>query len=145
VGGFCILCERVRPNEAFGGKGRRVRICRKCRRLPREQQDALLHEREILGFLRQSHVSDRNCKRLRVLAGSVHPRIAALAALVLDVAAVAPYRRPRIRTLARQRRDLLKRIEDAGLVLPRTEWDLDPNDIDPVAAWYAYASHCTSD
>ena len=49
----------------------------------------------------------------------------------------APYRRPRIRTLARQRRDLLKRMEDAGLVLPRTEWeDSDPNDIDPVAAFF---------
>ena len=49
LGRFCILCERVRPNEAFGGKGRRARICRQCRRLPRDQQDALLHEREILG------------------------------------------------------------------------------------------------
>lgn len=47
LGRFCILCERVRPNEAFGGKSRRARICRQCRRLPR---DALLHEREILGW-----------------------------------------------------------------------------------------------
>lgn len=147
--GFASCASASRPNEAFGGKGRRARICRKCRRLPRDRQDALLHEREILGFLRQSHVSSQNRERLSALTGSANPRIAGLAALVLDAAAVAPYRGPRIRTLARQRRDLLKRMEDAGLVLPRTEWeDSDPNDIDPVAAWYEwaeYVSQCTRD
>lgn len=139
---FCLLCEHIRPNEAFGGKGWRARICRKCRQLPREQQDRLLHEREILGFLGQSHISDKNVARLRALAGSADARIAGLATLVRDVAAVAPYRRRRIRTLARQRRDLLKRMEVARLILPRIEWeDCDPEDIDPVAAWYEWAEH----
>ena len=142
MGRFCILCEHIRPNEAFGGKGRRARICRKCRQLPREQQDRLLHEREILGFRGQSHISDKNVARLRALAGSADARIAGLATLVRDVATVAPYRRPRIRTLARQRRDLLKRMEVKRLILPRTEReDCDPDDIDPVAAWYEWAEY----
>lgn len=142
MGRFCILCEQVRPNEAFGGKGGRAHICRQCRRLPRDQQHALSHEREILRFLRQSHISDKNRKRLSALAGSANPHISALAALVLDVAAAAPYRRPRIGTLARQRRDLLNRMEDAGLIPPRTDWDnSDPNDIDPVAPWYEWAEY----
>ena len=153
MGRYCILCDRVRPSEAFGGgKDRRARICAKCRCLSRDQQNALLHEREILGFLSQSHISDTNAGRLRVLAGSANPRIARLAALVLDVAAFAPYRRRRIRALARQRRDLLKRMEDAGLAPSRAEWeDSDPNDIDPAADWYGwhesaeYAGDCAWD
>jgi hypothetical protein len=71
MGRFCILCARIRPNETFGGKGERARICRKCRSLPREKQDALKHEHEILGFLAQSHVSDKNIARLRTLAQSL--------------------------------------------------------------------------
>jgi hypothetical protein len=117
LGRLCILCERVRPNEALGGKGRHARFCRKCRQLPREQQDRLLHEREILGFLSQSHISHKNVTRLRTLAGSADARLAGLATLVRDVATVAPYRRRRIRTLAGQRRDLLKRMEVARLRL----------------------------
>jgi sugar phosphate isomerase/epimerase len=142
LGRFCILCEHIRPNEAFGGKGRRARICRRCRQLPREQQDRLLHEREILGFLGQSHISDKNAARLRALAGSADALIAGLATLVRDVATVAPYRHRRIRTLVQQRRDLLKRMEIARLILPRTEWeDCDPDDSDPVAAWYEWAEY----
>jgi sugar phosphate isomerase/epimerase len=142
LGRFCILCEHIRPNEAFGGKGRRARICRKCRRLPREQQDRLLHEREILGFLGQSHISHKNVARLRALAGSANAHIAGLATLVRDVATVAPHRRRRIRTLARQRRDLLKRMEVARLISPRTEWeDCDLEEIDPVVAWYEWAEY----
>ena len=55
-----------------------ARICHKCRDLPREQRDALLHEREIRGFLCQSHVSDKNRVRLSVLAGSANPRMPVL-------------------------------------------------------------------
>ena len=142
MGRFCILCEHIRPNEASGGKGRRARICRKCRRLPREQHDRLLHEREILGFLGQSHISHKNVARLRALAGSANAHIAGLATLVRDVAAVAPYRRRRIRTLARQRRDLLKRKEVARLILPRTKWeDCESGDVDPLATWYEWAEY----
>ena len=141
MGRFCILCESIRPNEAFGGKGERARICRKCRRMPREKQDALKHEREIHGFLEQSHISERNVARLRALASSRNTRIADLAALVLEVAIVTPYRRRRIRTLARQRRELLARMEQAGLSLQLPAWgEADPHDVDPIAAWYEWVT-----
>jgi hypothetical protein len=64
LGRFCILCSRIRPNEAFGGKGERARVCRKCRRMPREKRDTQLREREILGFLEQSHISPKNLAHL---------------------------------------------------------------------------------
>ena len=145
MGRFCILCSCIRPNEAFGGKGERARICRKCRRMPREKRDAVLHEREILGFLDQSHISPRNLARLRVLGRSENTRIANLAHLVLDVGAATPYRRRRIRTLARERRDILKQMEEVGLIMPLPPAeDMDHYDIDPVAAWYEWVEYARS-
>jgi len=104
--------------------------------MPREKRDAILHEREILGFLEQSHISSKNLARLRALGRSKYTRIANLAHLVLDVGAAAPYRRRRMRTLARERRDILKQMEEIGLIvpLPPAE-DMDHYDINPVAAW----------
>jgi hypothetical protein len=135
MGRFCILCARLRPNEAFGGKGERARICRQCRHLPQAGQDALKCEHEILRFLEQSHVSDKNLARLRTLASSPDSRIADLAAVVLDVSVATPYRRRRFRILARQRRDLLKRMEQSGLILPAVSQDDTDPWIDSAAAW----------
>ena len=141
MGRFCILCESIRPNEAFGGKGERARICRKCRRMPQEKRDALKHEREIHGFVEQSHISQKNIARLRTLASSSNTRVANLAALVLEVAMLTPYRRRRISTLARRRRHMLTRMEQAGLILRLPAWEeTDPHDSDPVAAWYEWVA-----
>jgi hypothetical protein len=141
MGRFCFLCQSIRPNEAFGSKGERARICRKCRRMPREKRNALMHQREIHGFMEQSHISQKNIARLRALASSSNARIASLAALVLEVAMLTPYRRPRISTLARQRRDMLTRMEEAGLILTLPAWEeTDPDDVDPVAAWYEWVA-----
>jgi hypothetical protein len=110
--------------------------------MPREKRDALMREREILGFLEQSHVSPKNLTRLRPLGRSENTRIADLAHLVLDVAAATPYRRRRIHILARERRDILKRMEEAGLTVPLSPLDdMDPCDIDPVAAWYEWVKY----
>jgi sugar phosphate isomerase/epimerase len=99
-----------------------------------------MREREILDFLEQSHISPKNLERLRALGRSQNTRIADLAHLVLDVGAATPYRRRRIRILARERRDILKRMEEAGLIMPPPD-DMDPYDIDPVAAWYEWVEY----
>jgi sugar phosphate isomerase/epimerase len=110
--------------------------------MPREKRDALMREREIVGFLEQSHISPKNLARLRALGRSENTRIADLAHLVLDVGAATPYRRRRIRILARERRDILKRMEEAGLIMPLPpREDMDPYDIDPVAAWYEWVEY----
>lgn len=136
MGRLCIVCTTVRPNEVFGGKGRRARICRKCRQLPHEQQEALLNQNEIQGFLEQSHISKKNIARLHSLAQSENARIVKLAIVVLEVALFAPYRRRRIRNLAREHRDVLTRMEEVGLILPRPVLeDTDPYDDNPFATW----------
>jgi hypothetical protein len=111
--------------------------------MPREKRDAVLHEREILGFLDQSHISPKGLARLRVLGHSENTQIATLAHLVLDVGAAKPYRR----ILARERCVILKRMEEIGLIMPLPPLleDMDPDDIDPVAAgyeWVEFARTC---
>jgi hypothetical protein len=114
--------------------------------MPREKRDALLREREILGFLEQSRISPKNLARLRALRRSENPRIADLACLlVLEVGAVTPYRRWRIRTLARESRDVLKRMEELGLIMPLPPpEDMDRDDLDSVAAWYEWVEYARS-
>ena len=61
--------------------------------------------------------------------------IANLAAVVLDGSVATPYRRRRLRILARQHRDLLKRMEDSGLILPAASQSKTDPCIDSAAAW----------
>jgi hypothetical protein len=114
--------------------------------MPREEQDTLLHEREIIGFLEQSRISAKNITRLRRLTQSKNERVARLAALTLDVATVAPYRRHRIRVLARERRDVLERLEEAGLVFRQhLVQDIEPlSNGDLLAAWDEWALFANS-
>lgn len=115
-GHFCRICKRCRPNEAFSGRGHATHLCKTCQRLPAEQREAIEQEDEIFGFLRQSTISPRNIARLRHLAHSASPRIAELAGVVLQVAAVKPAKKRRLGVLARERLDLLRRLEETGLI-----------------------------
>lgn len=85
--------------------------------MPKDQRDEREQSDEIFGFLRQSHISDRNLARLRKLAESPNSKIAELARVALDVALVKPHKRRRLKFLARERRDLLEKLEQTGLIL----------------------------
>jgi len=74
-------------------------------------------EQEIFGYLKQSHISDKNVKRLKLLVNSESDKIAELANIVLEVANVKPYKKRRLKVLARERRDLLQKLEETGLIL----------------------------
>ena len=74
-------------------------------------------EHEIFGYLKQSHISDKNVKRLKQLVDSESDKIAKLANIVLEVADVKPYKRRRLKVLAKERRDLLQKLEETGLIL----------------------------
>lgn len=85
--------------------------------MPRIERDSIEQEEEIFGFLKQSHISDKNVARLKVLAASAYQRVAELAAIVLEVAQVKPYKKRRLKILAKERKDLLLRLEETGLIL----------------------------
>ncbi|NEV63800.1 hypothetical protein [Thiorhodococcus minor] len=84
--------------------------------MPKEACNAIEWEAEIFGFLKQSHISDKNVRRLQTLSGSGDARIAELALIVIEVAKVKPYKRRRLKMLARERGDLLEALEKTGLI-----------------------------
>ena len=116
-GHYCRICGCLKPNEAFSGKGHRNHICKKCARLPKEKREEIEYKDEIFNYLRQSHISDRNVSRLRKLAVSPNEQIADLARIVLEVAEIKPYKKRRLKELAKKRRDLLHKLEETGLIL----------------------------
>jgi len=116
MGHYCRICGRTRPNEKFSGKGHGTHVCKDCARMPKEEREAIEQEEEIFGFLKQSRISDKNIGRLRTLAASNNLRIAELASLVIEVAKVKPYKKRRLKVLARERRDLLNALEKTGLI-----------------------------
>jgi ribosome-binding protein aMBF1 (putative translation factor) len=115
-GHYCRIGGRRRPNEEFSRRGHQIHVCKDCARMPKEEREAIEQEEEIFQYLRQSHISNKNIARLEELAGSSKERIAEHAALVLEIARIKPYKRKRLKTLARTRRDLLMKLEDTGLI-----------------------------
>lgn len=116
-GHYCRICGNRRPNEAFSGKGHRIHVCKKCARLPKEKREEIEQKDEIFNYLRQSHISEKNVSRLKNLAVSPNEGIAELAEIVLEVAEVRPYKKRRLKELARKRRDLLHKLDKTGLIL----------------------------
>jgi hypothetical protein len=109
MGQFCRICGRLRPNEKFSGRGHRQHVCKDCQRMPREKRDRIERLDELLGLLDQSHISDKNVKRLKTLALHPLPEVRTLAALVLDIARAHPFKRRRWRHLVGRHRDLFDR------------------------------------
>ena len=128
MGHYCRICGRERANERFSGKGHRIHVCKRCQKLPKSQRQAIEDRDAIYGFMHQSHISQKNVARLEKMAKSKEPQVASLAAIVLEVARVAPYKRRRIKILAGKHRDLLRKLAETGLVLACT-WDLDADSV----------------
>ena len=70
--------------------------------------------------MQQSHISERNVARLEQMTKSENPKVARLAALVLKVARVRPYKTRRLKFLAQMHPDLLRNMGETGMVLPHT-------------------------
>lgn len=116
-GHYCRICCCLRPNEAFSGKGRQIHICKRCAHLPKDGREQIIYEDEIFNFLLQSHITEKNISRLRKLAVSPYERIAELAGIVLEVAKVKPYKKKRLKELSEKRPDLLRKLDDTGLIM----------------------------
>lgn len=116
MGHYCRICGRVRPNEKFSGKGHRIHVCKECSRMPKEEREIIEQEIEIFNYLKQSHISKKNIARLKILTSTNNSRIAELAQIVLEVAEIKPYKKRRLKVLARERRDLLNKLKATGLI-----------------------------
>ena len=127
MGHYCRICDRSRPNEKFSGKGHHRHVCKDCARLPKERREAIEQKDEIFGYLKQSYISDKNLARLELLSKSPTSKVAEIAQIVLEVAKVKPYKKRRLTVLARERPDLLRKLEETGLVYAHT-WDYELGD-----------------
>jgi hypothetical protein len=116
LGHYCRICGSIKPNEAFSGKGHKNHICKECSRIPKNEIDAIDQKEEIFNFLNQSHISKKNIFRLHSLVESTDEEVAKLAEIVLDVAKVKPYKKKRLKFLAKGHRDLLEKLYETGLI-----------------------------
>ena len=122
MGHYCRICGRERPNEQFSGKGHRIHVCKRCKAMPKSEWQVIENMDDIFRFMRQSHISEKNVARLEQMVKSENPQVASLAAMVLKVARVKPYRTRRLKFLAQRHPELLQELQDAGLVLAHS-WD----------------------
>jgi hypothetical protein len=117
VGHYCRICGRSRPNESFNGGGHRIHVCRECQRLDVKERRAIEALAEISGFLHhQARISRKNVARLEKLAASQAGEVAARAAVMLDVARVAPGKRRRFHRIRSSHPELWERMQAVGLV-----------------------------
>ncbi len=72
---------------------------------------------EIFHFLRQAQIPERGLERLKYLSGSKNRRVCELASLVLEVATLKPFKKGRLKALARERPELLKKLQDNDLIM----------------------------
>ena len=120
MGHYCRICGRDRPNEQFSGKGHKIHICKRCNAKPKSERQAIEDTDSILAFMQQSHISKGNVARLKTMTKSGNSRVASLAAVVLKVAEVKPYKTRRLRFLAKMHPDILRKLEETGLIPSHT-------------------------
>jgi hypothetical protein len=120
VGNYCRVCGRERPNEQFSGKGHKIHICKQCNGKPKSERQAIENTDAIFAFMQQSHISDRNVARLKAMRKSENSRVARLASVILKVAEVKPHRNRRLKFLAKMHPEILRDLEENGLILART-------------------------
>jgi hypothetical protein len=116
-GHYCRICGCRKPNEAFSGHGHHSHVCKACSKTPKSELKPIEQKDEIFNFLKQSHISQKNVSRLEQLLSSEDEEVLVLAGIVLEVAKVTPYKKRRLKVLARERRDLLEQLDETGLIL----------------------------
>jgi hypothetical protein len=121
MGLYCRICGRRRPNEQFSGKGHAIHVCKRRQAMPKTERQVIENMDQIFRFMSQSHISEKNVARLEQMMKSENPQVASLAAIVLKVARVKPYRTRRLKFLAQRHPELIQELEDAGLV-PAQRW-----------------------
>jgi len=118
MGHYCRICRRERPNEQFSGKGHKIHVCKRCQAKPKSERRAIEDQDDFFGFLKQSHISEKNVTRLGQMAKSDNPQVASLAAIVLEVARIKPYKTRRLKFLAQKHPELCASWRTRAWFLP---------------------------
>ena len=116
MGNFCKVCVSTKPSEQFTGKGRKVKICKKCAALPQSKREDILNLQELYDFWMQSNISKRNIKRIRNLELQSNLEVCKLARVLLKVAIDFPCKRKRLKKIAKSKPELMRELSDIGLL-----------------------------
>ena len=115
-GYYCRVCKVRKLRDEFPGMADKGRVCKACAKVSTGERLGIRHEEEIYHFLRQAGLTKKTQERLDYLAQSKNPKTQELAKLMLQVAEVAPYKKGRFKILSELAPDLLKKLQDLGLV-----------------------------
>ncbi len=116
MGRLCYYCNRIRPNERFGGRGHKIGLCSDCAKLPkdtlRDIKDSIFIESVLLN---QSNISRGNIKTLDGIAER-STKISEKAKLISEIGRICPHKKKRIGELYKNRRDLFDKLVEFGLI-----------------------------
>lgn len=115
-GYYCRVCKVRKLRDEFPGMADKGRVCKDCAKVSTGERLSIRHEEEIYHFLRQAGLTEKTRERLEYLAKSKNPKTNELANLILKVIKIAPYKKGRLKILAELAPDLLKKLQDLGLV-----------------------------
>ena len=117
MGRTCHCCQRERPNEFFGGRGLRSRVCIRCRQtLGKEGVKQEIQHTWIDGLYRQSNVSQDNLVALeKAIHNTTDQSRKDYYSLVLRVYRLYPHRKKRLSRLRKNSPDLYQECVQAHL------------------------------
>jgi hypothetical protein len=115
-GYYCRVCKVRKLRDEFPGMADKGRVCKACATVSTGERLGIRHEEEIYHFLRQANFNQQTRERLEYLAQSKNKKTRDLAGLMLQVAQIAPYKKGRLKILAELAPDLLRKLQDLGLV-----------------------------
>jgi hypothetical protein len=115
-GYYCRVCKVRKLRDEFPGKADKGRVCKACATVSTGERLGIRHEEEIYHFLRQAGLTKKTRERLEYLAQSKNAKTQELAKLMLQVVDIAPYKKGRLKLLSELAPDLLKKLQEMGLV-----------------------------
>jgi hypothetical protein len=115
-GYYCRVCKVRKLRDEFPGMADKGRVCKACATVSTGERLGIRHEEEIYHFLRQAGLTKKTQERLDYLTQSKNPKTQELAKLMLQVAEMAPYKKGRLKILSELAPDLLKKLQELGMV-----------------------------
>ncbi|TYQ15264.1 UNVERIFIED_CONTAM: hypothetical protein Cloal_1698 [Acetivibrio alkalicellulosi] len=83
-GHYCKVCDSYIANERFSGKGHARHICKKCSKLPIEEQHEQINLNRIFSLYRYSNLSKVNRIKLEKFLGNKSKKVREAAREMLD-------------------------------------------------------------
>lgn len=115
---ICRICNQPRPESAYTVKSRSLHICKKCNILPNQRTEERNLLDEIFTIFTQTRISQKDELRLKALSTSKYSKVSQHAALILEIAQIRSYKKGRHNFLEQNHPELVKKMEEAGLVYP---------------------------